>query len=125
MAMSPEQLKEWSKKHNKFVRVVEGEPFVGFLQDARAITKDVNGETKEVIRFYFLPEDGGAQKTWDTQNGMIIEKLAGYMNKKIILTATGEGNKKRYEVALAQSIKAEELSGELSGNDPKDIAWEP
>lgn len=115
MGMTPEQLKEWSKKNNKFVKVEEDDPFFGRLIDAKPITKDVNGETKEVIRFYFEPSDGGNDKTWDTQNGKIIEQMSAYLGKLVKISCEGQGNKKRYTIEMARAITPDQIPDEAVG----------
>lgn len=100
MSMNSDQMRDWVIKNSKFVKVEEGEPFIGTVEDAKAITKDSpSGESIEVIRFTLRTADGTA-KTWDTRNGGIIDKMAGYMNRKVCLSCTGEGSKKRYNVEM-------------------------
>ena len=118
--MDSNQMKQWAKAKNPFLKLNDGESIIAVLKSARAITKDSFGQEKEVIR-YQLMTDEGQEKVFENGSPALAAILADFMGQRIALTRHGEGTKTRYEVKPSNGKPTANPDG---ANKPEEVKWE-
>ena len=86
-------LKDWSDKHSKYIKLKDGESFEGVYGGWKNVIKDAFGEEKETVRYTI---DG---KTLDSSSVGLSRQMAEVkVGDKIKITRSGSGPDTRYKV---------------------------
>jgi hypothetical protein len=115
--MDGNQLKDWSKKNNKFLKLENGESLTATLKSAKPIVKDSFGEEKEVIRYTFVTDDGH-EKIFDNGSAALASILAEHIGQVITIKREGEREKTRY-IVKKPGTEDKNAAG------PESVDWEP
>jgi hypothetical protein len=114
-----QQLKDWGKKNNKFLKLDDGESITATLKSFKPVVKDSFGEEKEVIRYVFITAEG-QEKIFDNGSATLANLLADCLGQTIILKREGVREKTRYVIKMANL--EESPVGQTA--TPQDISWE-
>lgn len=94
-------LRKWGKDNQRFISLENGQSLTARLKAFKAVTKDVFGEEKEVMKYTFELANG-QEKTWENGTAGVANQIADIIEKnpKPVLTITreGEGNKTKYKI---------------------------
>jgi len=100
MGMTAQEMKEWAKKNNKFVKLSDGESITATFKEVKTITKDSFGTEKEVMRYTLILEDGSL-KIFENGSIALANEMANFLGSKVTVTRHGEKQDTRYEIEPA------------------------
>ena len=130
--MDGNQLKQWGKLNNRFLKLEDGESITVTLKSFKPVLKDSFGEEKEVIR-YVLVTEAGTEKTFDNGSTRLAEIMSEFFGKEIVITRHGEREKTKYDVrefgteqkavSSAPDINMMKVKDDEAGAE--DIDWQP
>lgn len=99
--MRSEEMKKWAEKNQKFIKLSDGQVFVGWLKEAKPTISRFDPE-KEVIRYTFTDADGN-EKFFENGSPRLCEELSEYVGGgKVTIFREGDGPKTRYVVGDAE-----------------------
>ena len=102
MSDQAQGLRKWGKDNQRFIALEDGQTLTIRLKSFKAVTKDVFGEEKEVMK-YTVELANGQEKTWENGTASVANQIADIVEKKglpavITITRKGEGTKTKYEI---------------------------
>ena len=95
--LTSEEMKDWAYKNSAYVKLEDGESFVGTLLGAKPITSRFDSE-KEIMQYRFELEDG-VEKMWENGSTRVCEELSALIGDVVKITRRGEGNQTKYEIS--------------------------
>lgn len=114
MGMSPEDMKRAAASLNPYIRIGNGESFIGICIECDKVP-NLQDPTKATFLYKFKL-DSGETKFFKTTSTIILDKMSSLMGKRVQILRNGEGKDTRYEVFILDdstpgkhaSIKADE-----------------
>lgn len=100
MSLTPEQMKAQAKENSPYIRLADGEKFIGKCIVCEK-TKNPQDPNKTLYIYTFdLPN--GKTKFFKSSSNVFLDKMSDLMNKQVEITRDGEGTNTKYEIVLIQ-----------------------